>query len=1024
MVSPFADFGKFTKGGNRKGEKMKKLLIALLTVCFALSAGFTVAQAAKTPEPERVNVTKGLSDEAVKVTDSEGNEASLIGGPHGGSGDKSIFTDGVISSTATATVAVGGKGVIGYITLDAGAEYVTDRVLIDMCHDWGGQNLVVELSLTEDFANPVTIFDNRAGHEYSADSTVGVTSVLYNRANRGITFNFSPVKARYIRVTDNTVGNGKAQGYTTFGEIQMYAVTNVSYVYSDTTGGVENGVAKLYATEENAEIYYTVDGSVPDKDSHKYNGGIEVDGTAKVRAVAYKNGVYGCPVDFVFTGKKQFISRNAALGKTAKAYHVDGTEAAVSDHNGGKTIECVTDGIMGAENSITTDSVAFVQVDMGESVWINKVILNLWHDHVWRSVTVQLSDDETFATGVQTIFCSDYGNWAKLAAYVGTLDETWADRVNTEWIAGHNAANGFEFNFAPIKGRYIRALAQDGSSPYSSVYTELQAWTCEEPGKTEYEYKNYLSSVEEPEAIEVYEGKEQSDLGLPQIVRLVYSDGSEQSVTAVWNVEGYDKTKAGEYYAKLNVTDDKDVYGLIAKVSVKITVKSLNINEIVELYEFAKDVDGNDYTLSTRTKFIEARETVKNLLAQSYKTQSEVDNAKSALEKAVRALVNKGDVTALNRLIDGLNVGEESNYTISSYKVYAEKLAAAEAAAEGGNDDLDQKAVDEIAARLEKAVSELETRANVTELKALYEKNKTEKGYGEQSTNGYTRATYAAYMDAMYNAEKFFDEEYIKDVNQGAADDAKEKLVSAVNGLIPIPDKTALDEITAKIKKAERSEYTSTSFKALEEVYAKVKAIAEKTADLLTEAEIKEATDKLTASYNALVKLGDKKALNEAIGNSAGEESKDYTKASYAKYAEAMYNAERCKESDDVSQSDVDKAAGALNEAYDGLEKLGDRTLLNELIEKAKSLAGLEGTRKENVDKALAYAESIVAFEGEVTEKQVSEAKELLEKAMAENIVSGGCSGSVGFGLGLSGLISGLAACVIISKKRVKDENV
>lgn len=89
---------------------MKKIFIALLTVCLALSAGFTVATAAEMPKPERTNVLKGLSEDAVTVTDAEGNEASLIGGPHGGSGSKSTFIDGVISSTATSTIAVDGKG--------------------------------------------------------------------------------------------------------------------------------------------------------------------------------------------------------------------------------------------------------------------------------------------------------------------------------------------------------------------------------------------------------------------------------------------------------------------------------------------------------------------------------------------------------------------------------------------------------------------------------------------------------------------------------------------------------------------------------------------------------------------------------------------------------------------------------------------------------------------------------------------------------------------------------------------------
>ncbi len=1002
-------------------------MIALLTVCLALFAGFTVVSAAEMPKPERTNVLKGLSEDAVRVTDANGNEASLTGGPHGGNGQKSTFIDGVISSTATATIAVDGKGVIGYVTVDAGKEYVVDRVLVDLCHDWGGQNLVVELSLTEDFANSVTVYDNRAGSEYTADESVAVSSVLYNKANAGITFNFSPVKARYIRVTDNTVGNGKAQGYTTIGEIQMFAVSGVSYVYSDTTGRVKDGIAKLYATEEGSEIYYTTDGGAPTKNSLKYANGIEVNGTAKVRAIAYKDGKYGCPADFVFTGSKQFVSKNAALGKSAKVYHPDGSDAVVSNHNGGQTLACVTDGIMNAENSVITDSVAFVQVDLGESVWINKAILNLWHDHVWRSVTVQLSDDETFATGVQTIFCSDYGNWQGLASYVGSLDETWADKTNVEWIGGHTAAKGFEFNFAPIKGRYIRALAQDGGgAPYSSIYTELQAWTCEDPAAGDnYEYQNYLSSVENVGDIEVYEGKEFGELGLPQTIKLGYSDGIEKTVYTAWTIAGYDKTKAGEYFATLTITDDKDVYGIIASVSVKITVKALNVAALTELYDGVKDLSADNYTLSTRKKFIAARESAKELLERSYKTQEEVDSVLVALEKCFDGLVNKGDTAALKRLIDGLNVEEESKYTISTYAVFAEKKLAAEGVlADGGNDDMSQADVDKTADELEKAVVGLAKRANPSSLKAVYDAAKAEKGYGEQSTNGYNRATYSAYMDAMYNAEKFFDEEYLKDVPQVRADEAETRLNEAIAGLIAIADRKPLDDIAEKIKNAKAENYTATSFAALVKVYEEAKPVIEKADDLLTEEEIAETAAALNKAFNELVASGDKKQLNATIGNCAGEEEGVYTSASYAVYRKAFYEAEKVKASDDVSQSEVDSAAKALENAYNGLEKLGDKKVLNEVIAKAEALGELTGDRKDNVEKALAYAKSIIGFDGEVTEKQVNEAKELLEKAMAEGETSSGCTGSLGTTTAALVLLTAVAVVAIIRKKRVKDENV
>ena len=720
------------------------------------------------------------------------------------------------------------------------------------------------------------------------------------------------------------------------------------------------------------------------------------------------------------------MRKNAALGKEVKAYHTDGSEAVVSNHNGGQTLACVTDGIMGAENSVVTDSVAFIQVDMGESVWINKAVLNLWHDHVWRSVTVQLSDDETFATGVQTIFCSDYGNWQGLASYAGTLDETWADKTNVEWIGGHTAAKGFEFNFAPIKGRYIRALAQDGSSPWSSVYTELQAWTCEDPAAGDnYEYQNYLSSVENVGDIEVYEGKEFGELGLPQTIKLGYSDGTEKTVSTAWTIAGYDKTKAGEYFATLTITDDKDVYGIIASVSVKITVKALNVAALTELYDGVKDLSADNYTLSTRKKFIAARESAKELLERSYKTQEEVDSVLVVLEKCFDGLVNKGDTAALKRLIDGLNVEEESKYTISTYAVFAEKKLAAEGVlADGGNDDMSQADVDKTADELEKAVVGLAKRADPSSLKAVYDAAKAEKGYGEQSTNGYNRATYSAYMDAMYNAEKFFDEEYLKDVPQVRADEAETRLNEAIAGLIAIADRKPLDDIAEKIKNAKEENYTATSFAALVKVYEEAKPVIEKADDLLTEEEIAETAAALNKAFNELVASGDKKQLNATIGNCAGEEEGVYTSASYAVYRKALYEAEKVKASDDVSQSEVDSAAKALENAYNGLEKLGDKKVLNEVIAKAEALGELTGDRKDNVEKALAYAKSIVGFDGEVTEKQVNEAKELLEKAMAEGETSSGCTGSLGTTTAALVLLTAVAVVAIIRKKRVKDENV
>ena len=49
----------------------------------------------------------------------------------------------------------------------------------------------------------------------------------------------------------------------------------------------------ITADVDGAEIYYTLDGSEPTKESIKYDGPFDIDGSVVIRSVAYKNGNYG-----------------------------------------------------------------------------------------------------------------------------------------------------------------------------------------------------------------------------------------------------------------------------------------------------------------------------------------------------------------------------------------------------------------------------------------------------------------------------------------------------------------------------------------------------------------------------------------------------------------------------------------------------------------------------------------------------------------------------------------------------------
>lgn len=1230
--------------------------IVLLTVGILATSSLagTLASADTTIRYKSANVLRNISDANISVTDLEGREVELSGGPHGGTGAKSIFVDSVIGSTQTAKlVDKSGNGVIGYVTVDAGEEFIVNKVLVDIVHDWGAQDFFVELSLTADFNNPITVYNNKAEEQFTSDSSVAVTGVLYNIANQGRTFEFSPVKARYIRVTGNTVGNGTAQGYTCLGEIQMFAVMDGNPVYADMISGkyTEKKQVTLSCDVAGTEIYYTMDGGVPTKKSNKYAEPIGIGADAvRLRAVSYKDGKYGMPFDFnylsdspVFTepenicfgktgkflsmdmsreldvegfngsaadkanltdnsfdpgssalntkevgwavvdfGKEAYVdkvvfsmwhdwwfgdvkielarredfsdrvtvleaesmqnvattgktiefastlaryiritnntkgegkfslftelqawtcappeeftgSENACLNKNVTAYDSMGTPKEAQDHNGGKTIAAVVDGRTDAENSIQFDGCAFIQVDMEKSVWINKVVLNLWHDWVFRSVTVQVSDDPAFETGVQTIFCSDGGNWNGLSAYKGSMDP--AHNYNVEWIP--NASVGFTFNFEPIKGRYIRAFAQTGQGSYNSIYTELQAWTCRDPAAPPaYEYKSYVSSVPEVENVAVYCNKNFAELALPSVLNVVYSDGTNKEIACVWTSEDYDKTKAGEYTAFCCAADESDYYGLLKSISVKILVTAVNTTMLDAAITEAEAVTISNYTTSTINVFTAAKNAAEAVKQQAYITQEEVDGACTALKAAYGALALKGDTAALKALFDSVKEYSENDYTVSSFETFGSARSAAEAAvAADGNADLDQAAVDGLLAALTDAKESLKARAvtadynalkeaetalkakiadeikitvsslaqmkehlgsaaeyleateeakqnisadeikeltkilfeaqpvlrgSIAGLKEYFDACKQAYGFSETDTNGYFIGSYADYLDRMYEAEALFAPDIVADMSQAEIDVYYDALKAKVDALVKQADRTAFDAAVEKAKAAKEAEYTVSSYKNLQTVYREITATYEKAPEQLLQEEVDGALEKINAALSALEKKGDKAVLNEYLALYSGEDANDYTKKSFGGFSAALYEANKAKRSDDVSQPDVDAAAAALKAAYEKLERLGDKTELTQMLADAKKIDAtkLDEMKASDLKKAIDYVQALVDFDGEITQTQVTEAENLLKIAVENSkVTEGGCKSVIGF-TAVGTLLCFAAAVCMIRKKR------
>jgi len=106
----------------------------------------------------------------------------------------------------------------------------------------------------------------------------------------------------------------------------------------------------------------------------------------------------------------------------------------------------------------------WVQIDLARKANIYAVLI--WHFHsqarVYRDVVVQVSDDPTFKTGVNTIFNSDFSNDLGLGAgknlsYIETYQGKLIDAKGAE-------------------GRYVRLYSNGNTANKLNHYIEVEVW--------------------------------------------------------------------------------------------------------------------------------------------------------------------------------------------------------------------------------------------------------------------------------------------------------------------------------------------------------------------------------------------------------------------------------------------------------------------------------------------------------------------------------------------------------------------
>ena len=401
--------------------------------------------------------------------------------------------------------------------------------------------------------------------------------------------------------------------------------------------------------------------------------------------------------------------------------------------------------------------------------------------------------------------------------------------------------------------------------------------------------------------------------------------------------------------------------------------------ELQAYYDEVKDLDLDLYVDGKeKDDFIAALQNAFDVLESEESIQKDVDDAKTALEAARDALIEKQqevDKSALQEAIRDAEAVDLNDYISTGQDAFTDALADAKEIFE--NPDATQQQVNDATEALKAAQSDLIQKADKTELEeAIQNAEKID-------TDDFTSTGKQEFIDKLEAAKEVLANE---DASQADVDKAAEELKAAQDGLVAKADKTELEEAIQNAEKIDTDDFTSTG---KQEFIDKLEAAKEVLANEdASQADVDKAAEELKAAQDGLVAKADKTELEEAIQNAEKIDTDDFTSTGKQEFIDKLEAAKEVLANEDASQADVDKAAEELKAAQDGLVAKADKTELEEAIQNAEKIDTDDFTstgKQEFIDK-LEAAKEVLANE-DASQADVDKAAEEL-KAAQDSLVA------------------------------------
>lgn len=393
-------------------------------------------------------------------------------------------------------------------------------------------------------------------------------------------------------------------------------------------------------------------------------------------------------------------------------------------------------------------------------------------------------------------------------------------------------------------------------------------------------------------------------------------------------------------------------------ITSSVNVEAADTTKLEAYYNAHKDEDTNTWTPASVEAWERALRDAETLLNnpeyKKHATSMSVNTLLTNLKNAYENKVLKPDMNAYQNALNELtkDVLTQENYLVSTWKVYEERLANANAALE--NENVSQEELDVLLEKLSEAKDGLIYEVtSIEDLNVLYNDLN-----GKYKAEDYTKTSYDAFLAVLEETKALLASDKENRVLPATVKAASDKLNKANEDLV------SLVELKAVIKKAKDTStdgYVEISVERLKAKIVEAETLLNK-ADA-SKMEVSNMVAALQEAINGLAPKEDLEGVKAEIDRLKGLSKDKYTKVSYT----ALMNT--IEEVEALLKTDTDYATylEMLKAKEDALVSVSH---LNEALDKVNA-----------VNKDIYKKEGVAALE-----KVVNEAKKLLEDGSVEAI--------------------------------------